>query len=162
VFRFSDHRTAGELLATVLEDFAERTDVVIFALREHAADVAVAVADVLRLSFAHELPPVTPIASFQNRTIILVDDGFETASELVRLVAEVRVHNPARVIVAAPVASVDAVAGARRAADGWAFLATPTPFHSVGFWYEDSMRRVSTTLFAGRSRLPQRIAALAS
>jgi predicted phosphoribosyltransferase len=123
---------------------------VVLALRDHATEVAVAVADVLRLTFAHDILPTAPVAAFQGRTIILVDDGFETASELVRLVAEARVHNPARVIVAAPIASIDAVAGARRAADGWAFLATPTPFHSVGFWYEDSMRQVSTALFAGR------------
>lgn len=162
MFRFSDHKMAGELLATVLGDFAERSDVVVLALRQHAADVAVAVADVLRLTFAHELPPVLPIASFQGRTILLVDDGFETATELVRLVVEARVHKPARVIVAAPVASIDAVAGARRVADGWAFLATPRPFHSVGFWYDDSMREVGAALFAGRHPLHRHYPAFAS
>jgi predicted phosphoribosyltransferase len=161
VFRFSDHRTAGELLATVLEDFAERADVVVLALRPHGAEVAVALADVLRLTFAHELPPITPIASFHGRTILLVNDGFESASELVSLVAEARVHDPARVIVAAPVASLDAADGARRAADGWAFLATPTPFHSVGFWYDDSMRQVTNALFAGRHPLRRLSPALA-
>jgi predicted phosphoribosyltransferase len=150
MFRFSDHKTAGELLAEALNEFAGRRDVFVLALRAHATEVAAAVAKELKCPFAYQPPPVTPLPPLFGATLLLVGDGFATARELSELLEEARVHRPASVVVAAPVASTDAVALARKSADGWAFLATPTPFHSVGFWYEDSMRLATSALFAGR------------
>ena len=150
MFRFSDHTTAGELLADALDEFAGRRDVIVLALRAHATEVAAAVAKGLKCTFAFQPPPVTPLPPLFGATILLVGDGFATARELSELLQEARVHRPVSLIVAAPVASMDAVALARKSADGWAFLATPTPFHSVGFWYEDSMRLATSALFAGR------------
>jgi predicted phosphoribosyltransferase len=153
MYRFSDHKTAGELLASMLAEFRARPDVVVLALRRSAAEVALAVAESLSCTFAYELPPVAPLPQLEGATVLLVDDGFASSHEVGELAAEARVHRPNRLFIAAPVASADAVAGARKAADGCAFLATPTPFHSVGFWYEDSMRRARSALFAGRGLL---------
>jgi predicted phosphoribosyltransferase len=160
MLRFSDHKTAGELLASLLVDeYAGRTDVVVLALRARATDVARAVASALKRPLAIEVPAVIPSDALEGCTIILVDDGFATARELTELVIEARTYRPARLITAAPIASEDAAAAARKAADDAVFLATPSPFRSVGFWYEDSMRWATQALFAGSRRAARHVCA---
>lgn len=70
-----------------------------------------------------------------GRTALIVDDGIVTGAAVACRVA--RVLGAARVIVAAPVASPDAVARMRSNADEVICLATPAGFHSVGQYYRD-------------------------
>jgi predicted phosphoribosyltransferase len=77
------------------------------------------------------------LIALRDRIVILVDDGLATGSTMRAAVAAVRLHTPARVIVAVPV-------GARSTCDELAAIAdevvcawTPEPFSAVGQWYRD-------------------------
>jgi putative phosphoribosyl transferase len=73
----------------------------------------------------------------EGKTIILVDDGLATGSTMRAAVEALRQKNPARIIVAVPVASVDAYELIGGEADEIVCASTPEPFHAVGLWYED-------------------------
>jgi erythromycin esterase-like protein/predicted phosphoribosyltransferase len=77
-------------------------------------------------------PPV-----LAGQTVILVDDGLATGSTMWAAVHAVRQEEPARVVVAVPVADPDVCQSLRRAADDVVCLVTPKPFVAVGGWYED-------------------------
>jgi putative phosphoribosyl transferase len=79
----------------------------------------------------HPAPPVW------GRTVILVDDGLATGATMHAAVAAVRRSEPARVVVAVPVASPWAYDEFRREVDAIACVFTPEPFHAVGLWYQD-------------------------
>ncbi len=72
-----------------------------------------------------------------GKTVILADDGLATGSTMRAALRAVRQLGPSRVVVAVPVAAVDAYEEFRAAADEVACLSTPEPFESVGSWYED-------------------------
>jgi erythromycin esterase-like protein/predicted phosphoribosyltransferase len=72
----------------------------------------------------------------RDRTVILVDDGLATGATMEAAIAAVRVHKPARVVVAAPVCAKDSAARLERLADEVVCAQTPEPFQAVGFWYE--------------------------
>ena len=73
----------------------------------------------------------------RGRTVILVDDGLATGSTMHAAALAVRRAEPARIIVAVPVASEDACELLRDAADEVVAVATPEPFYAVGAWYAD-------------------------
>lgn len=72
-----------------------------------------------------------------GNTVLLVDDGLATGSSMLAAVQALRAEDPARVVVAVPVASPDTCETMRRAADEVVCSVTPEPFHAVGLWYED-------------------------
>ena len=72
-----------------------------------------------------------------GKTVILVDDGIATGSTLRAAVRALRQHAPAKIIVAAPVASADAAARLRGETDDFIALAVPDDFRAVGEWYRD-------------------------
>ncbi len=76
-----------------------------------------------------------PAPVLRNRTVVLVDDGLATGSTMLAAIAAARTQQPRQVIVAVPVASVEACAAVRRQADGCVCASTPDPFHGVGLWY---------------------------
>ncbi len=78
-----------------------------------------------------------PFPDLAGKTVILVDDGLATGSTMRAAVAALRQEDPARVIVAVPVASPDTCEAFRDIADDIVCAATPEPFHAVGLWYED-------------------------
>ncbi len=67
----------------------------------------------------------------------MVDDGAATGATMVVALRAVRELAPARVTAAVPVASVEAAARLRTAADDVVVIAVPEPFHAVGAWYLD-------------------------
>lgn len=71
-----------------------------------------------------------------GRIVILVDDGMATGSSMEAAVMAVRKQAPARIVVAVPVASVEAAMRFRRMADEVVTLLTPEEFSSVGQWYD--------------------------
>ncbi len=71
----------------------------------------------------------------KGHTAILVDDGLATGSTMLAAVAYVRKRLAKRIVMAVPVASVEALEKLRKKVDERICLATPDPFFSVGDWY---------------------------
>jgi predicted phosphoribosyltransferase len=78
-----------------------------------------------------------PYPELTGATVILVDDGLATGATMRAAVAAVRTRQPASVIVAAPVASRQAMTALLDVADACVFVVTPEPFYAVGRWYDD-------------------------
>lgn len=78
------------------------------------------------------LPPLDS----SGRTPILDDDGFATGSTMLAAIRAARAAKAARIVVAAPVASPNAVALVAAEADETVFLETP-PLLEISKWYEE-------------------------
>lgn len=78
-----------------------------------------------------------PAAGIAGRLTILVDDGLATGATMFAAALAARERKPNRLVVGVPVASREAYADIRRAADEVVCLQTPEPFYSVGTWYEE-------------------------
>jgi len=72
-----------------------------------------------------------------GRTAILVDDGLATGSTMLVALAALRSKEPARIVVAVPVASAEAFDAVAREADDVVCCDVPEPFYGVGAWYDD-------------------------
>ncbi len=77
------------------------------------------------------------LVPLQGRTVILVDDGLATGATMKAAVQAVRLHEPARVVVAAPVGAPSSCADLAAVADEVVCARTPEPFSAVGQWYVD-------------------------
>ena len=71
----------------------------------------------------------------KEKIVIVVDDGAGTGYALVAAAAGVRAQDPARVITASPVASIEAIAQLTEVSDDVICPLQPSPFHAVGLWY---------------------------
>ncbi|WIG58458.1 MAG: hypothetical protein OJF49_001204 [Ktedonobacterales bacterium] len=78
-----------------------------------------------------------PFPQMRDRVCILVDDGLATGSTMRAAVAALALEQPARIVVAAPVAPPETCALLRAEADEVVCLVTPQPFYGVGWWYTD-------------------------
>ena len=78
----------------------------------------------------------TPVP-FAGRTVVVVDDGIASGNTIRAAARAVARQVPAWLVLAAPVAPADAVAGLRREADEVVCLLTPDPFRAVGAHYAD-------------------------
>ncbi len=78
-----------------------------------------------------------PPPALHGRTVILVDDGLATGSTMLAAVRAVRRQQPARTVVAVPVASAEACELLRREADEVVCAQVPESFLGVGRWYVD-------------------------
>jgi len=76
-----------------------------------------------------------PPLDLKEHTAILVDDGLATGSTMLAAVAFARKRVAKRIVMAVPVASVEAVQKLREKVDECICLAAPDPFFSVGDWY---------------------------
>jgi len=83
-------------------------------------------------SYRHGRAPL----QLQGKTVILVDDGLATGTTMVSAVRAARAAGAASVIVAAPVASTEAMALLRPEADQLVVLQVPPHFLAVGEWYQ--------------------------
>lgn len=97
-----------------------------------------------------------PEPTLEGRTLILVDDGLATGSTMLAAVSAARQQNPAKVVVAVPVAPRDTVDAleANPEVDEVVCPARPAPFGGVGRWYADFTQttddEVRTLLAAAR------------
>jgi len=76
-----------------------------------------------------------PPLDLKELTVILVDDGLATGSTMLAAVAFARKRQAKRIVMAVPVASVDALEKLREKVHECVCLATPDPFFAVGEWY---------------------------
>src|SRR5438874_5733996 len=73
----------------------------------------------------------------EGKTVMLVDDGLATGSTMRAAALAVRRLNPARVVVAVPVAAPETCEEFEDVVDETVCAVTPRPFHAVGLWYDD-------------------------
>jgi len=73
----------------------------------------------------------------RGRTVIVVDDGLATGASMRAAVVALRSLQPARIVVAVPVAPIETAEEFIHIADDFVCIETPRDFHSVGWWYRD-------------------------
>ncbi|MDB4939509.1 MAG: putative phosphoribosyltransferase [Labilithrix sp.] len=78
-----------------------------------------------------------PALDPRGLTVILVDDGLATGATMRAAAAAIRAKQPARIVVAVPVAAVESCEEMKAVADEVVCAFTPAPFHAVGLWYDD-------------------------
>lgn len=78
-----------------------------------------------------------PLPDIRGRCVVLVDDGVATGATMRAAIAALRQQQPARIVVAVPVAPPDTLARLRREADEVVCLETPEPFVAIGRWYKE-------------------------
>lgn len=79
----------------------------------------------------------SPLPDLRGRTVIIIDDGLATGASMRAAVMAVRQRQPARIIVAVPVASKETAAAFLDWADDVVCVQTPGNFAGVGQWYCD-------------------------
>lgn len=70
-----------------------------------------------------------------GRIVLLVDDGLATGATMKAAIAAVRKEQPARLVVAVPVAASETCAELDEQVDELVCSRTPEPFMAVGLWY---------------------------
>lgn len=78
-----------------------------------------------------------PSPHVAGKTVILVDDGLATGATMQAAILSLEEQHVAAIVVAAPVASREAVAAIREEGHSVAVLDTPEPFDGVSRWYAD-------------------------
>jgi predicted phosphoribosyltransferase len=78
-----------------------------------------------------------PPPEVAGKTVILVDDGLATGATMAAAAAALRAMEPARLVVAVPVAAPETCDDFRDITDDIVCAQTPEPFYAVGLWYED-------------------------
>ncbi|WP_341529845.1 phosphoribosyltransferase [Nostoc sp. UHCC 0302] len=78
-----------------------------------------------------------PDTDLQGRTVILVDDGLATGATMWAAVVAVQKQQPARIVIAVPIAAPETCKLLANEVDEVVCISTPSPFYSVGSWYED-------------------------
>ncbi|HEX6313748.1 MAG TPA: hypothetical protein VFZ73_02770 [Gemmatimonadaceae bacterium] len=145
MFRFSDRNHAGRLLGAALREYGGRCDVAVVPVHDRATGVAEKVAAILGALYAtaaEELPDV------MGATVILVDDGFDSSTRIFEASLVARDRGAAFVVASAPVGRREVYHRLHAMVDRSVCLATPTPFHSTGFWYDDTMQFAAQLLFS--------------
>ncbi len=195
MFRFRDRTEAGQMLAAMLREYADRKDMVVLALPRGGVPVGFEVAKALNAPLdifvvrklglpgqeelamgaiasggvrvlnrdliralgipeevvdrvtqeeqrelerrEREYRQGRPPTDLTGKTVILVDDGLATGSSMRVAAFALKQKQPARSIVAVPVAARDSCVEMESVADKVVCALTPEPFWGVGQWYED-------------------------
>ncbi|GET44020.1 phosphoribosyltransferase [Microseira wollei] len=77
-----------------------------------------------------------PFPDLQGLSIVLVDDGIATGATLRAAIATLRQQQPARIIVAVPVAPLSTYNELKAEVDEVVSLVTPERFYSISVWYD--------------------------
>ena len=76
-----------------------------------------------------------PYPELRDRDVVVVDDGMATGSTMRAAAEAVRSTDPAKVLIAVPTASADAVTLVADIVDQVICLDLPSPFFAVGYFY---------------------------
>ncbi|MGZ3504842.1 MAG: phosphoribosyltransferase [Vulcanimicrobiaceae bacterium] len=85
----------------------------------------------------HAFRGYRPPLNIVGKTAILVDDGAATGSTMAAAIDALRHKHPEKLVVALPVASIEASTLLSKTADEVICLFTPEPFRAVGLHYAD-------------------------
>lgn len=77
-----------------------------------------------------------PAYHIQNRVVILVDDGIATGATMLAAVAAVKQQQPAKVIIAIPVAASASCEEFAGKVDNLVCISKPANFFAVSLWYD--------------------------
>lgn len=94
-----------------------------------------------------------PLPDVRGRTVLVVDDGLATGSTATAACRAVRRLQPARLILAVPVASREAVAALSQEADEVVAVEVPRDFTAVGRWYREFGQTTDAEVLALLSEL---------
>ena len=86
-----------------------------------------------RKTYLNNRPPL-PV---KGKTAIVVDDGIATGATVKAALKSLAKRNPARIVLAVPVAPAEVIASLKDYADEIICLETPFPFYAVGAHYRD-------------------------
>lgn len=86
-----------------------------------------------RRVYLAQRPPV----KIAGRAAIVVDDGIATGTTVRAALQALRRREPARLLLAVPVAPPDTIEALRDDVDDIVCLAQPEPFYAIGLFYED-------------------------
>ncbi|HTZ56185.1 MAG TPA: phosphoribosyltransferase [Candidatus Acidoferrum sp.] len=78
-----------------------------------------------------------PQPDLRGKAVLLVDDGLATGASMQAAIAALREREPAKIVVAVPVASPDSVLALEASADEIVTVHQPWPFYAVGIYYEN-------------------------
>jgi predicted phosphoribosyltransferase len=73
----------------------------------------------------------------KGKTVIVIDDGVATGNTLLGTVNMLRKSNPAKIVVAVPVAPASAVQKIKKEVDDMVIVFVPESFYGVGAFYDD-------------------------
>lgn len=71
-----------------------------------------------------------------GKTVLLIDDGIATGATIKAAISALRLQKPAKIVVAVPVAALDACKQIEKTVDGFICPLQPNVFFAVGGWYE--------------------------
>ena len=77
-----------------------------------------------------------PTAQIEGRTVIVVDDGIATGASMRAALKALRTRKPAKIIVAVPVAPIDARQRLQDVTDEFVCVLSPADFQAVGQFYQ--------------------------
>jgi predicted phosphoribosyltransferase len=75
--------------------------------------------------------------NFYNKHIIIVDDGIATGHSIMAAIQQIRKKHPAKIIIAIPVAPLDAIRKIKTSADEVVVLCQPEYFTGISAFYDD-------------------------
>jgi putative phosphoribosyl transferase len=78
-----------------------------------------------------------PLPTLKDQCVILIDDGLATGATMRAAIQAVRQQQPARLVVAVPVAPSHTIAALQPEVDEVVCPAMPEHFFSIGQWYDD-------------------------
>lgn len=121
----SGHRWLNQQIISILHIAADRID--------RVAEDELRELQRRDLVYRGNRPPV----NLSGQIVILVDDGLATGATIRSAIELIQPQQPAKIIVAVPVAFDRAVDELLDLVDLFVCLMMPKPFYAIGSWYED-------------------------
>jgi putative phosphoribosyl transferase len=78
-----------------------------------------------------------PPLDLHDRIVLLVDDGLATGATMKSAIQMIQPQQPAKIIVAVPIAFDGAIENILDLVDLFVYLIAPKPFYAIGSWYEN-------------------------